>query len=361
MEVNYLLNRLLLEDSEGRCRALRLRTYAVVCLDEECGILEWVNNTKALRLCIVESYSLAAQVMPNLKEIVVPFNEMQKTCQDNLENLVIAYRNMVTNHSKPQLHRWFLSHFQDATKWLEARERFTRSVAVWSAVGHIVGLGDRHSENILIDTVNGEAVFVDFDCLFDKGLSLSGLSEQLLLYELIAGVIYNFIVPEIVPFRLTPNMVDAMGILEVEGIFRRALEVTLSVLRSNKDSLLSILEPFLYDPTVAWNRKGRAQKFDAGTGVKMAGKEDANSADAREILHKISDRLKGVYNIRHPKLDLISRGYEDRKQPLPVKGLGAHRGEDFPLSVQGQAQRLIEEAVAEENLAQMYVGWQPWL
>ena len=35
-------------------------------------------------------------------------------------------------------------------------------------VGHIVGLGDRHGENILIDTLSGECVHVDFDCLFDK-------------------------------------------------------------------------------------------------------------------------------------------------------------------------------------------------
>ncbi len=43
-----------------------------------------------------------------------------------------------------------------------------RSAAVWSSVGHVVGLGDRHGENILIHTESGECVHVDFDCLFDK-------------------------------------------------------------------------------------------------------------------------------------------------------------------------------------------------
>ena len=61
------------------------------------------------------------------------------------------------------------------------RLTFARSAAVWSMVGHIVGLGDRHGENLLIDTTSGECVHVDFDCLFDKGLLLSR--------------------PEIVPFR----------------------------------------------------------------------------------------------------------------------------------------------------------------
>ena len=45
----------------------------------------------------------------------------------------------------------------------------------WSGVGHVIGLGDRHTENILLDVTNGECVHVDFDCLFDKGLSLARL------------------------------------------------------------------------------------------------------------------------------------------------------------------------------------------
>jgi hypothetical protein len=43
----------------------------------------------------------------------------------------------------------------------------------WSGVGHVIGLGDRHTENILLDVTNGECVHVDFDCLFDKGLTLA--------------------------------------------------------------------------------------------------------------------------------------------------------------------------------------------
>lgn len=69
-----------------------------------------------------------------------------------------------------------------------SRLTYARSTAVWSMVGHIVGLGDRHGENILIDTTTGEAVHVDFDCLFDKGLSL--------------------LRPEVVPFRYTDGLID---------------------------------------------------------------------------------------------------------------------------------------------------------
>ena len=99
-----------------------------------------------------------------------------------------------------------MERFPDPTKWLEARNRFTRSAAVWSAVGFVIGLGDRHTENILLDQSNGECVHVDFDCLFEKGLSLMK--------------------PEIIPFRLTPEMIDAMGLTGVEGTYRKTLEVS---------------------------------------------------------------------------------------------------------------------------------------
>ena len=66
-----------------------------------------------------------------------------------------------------------------------------KSCATWGAVGHCLGLGDRHGENILVDMDSGGCVHVDFDCLFDKGCALKE--------------------PEIVPFRLTPHMVEAFG------------------------------------------------------------------------------------------------------------------------------------------------------
>ena len=39
-------------------------------------------------------------------------------------------------------------------------------------LGHMLGLGDRHCENIMVDTSSGDTVHVDFGCLFDRGLIL---------------------------------------------------------------------------------------------------------------------------------------------------------------------------------------------
>jgi serine/threonine-protein kinase ATR len=66
------------------------------------------------------------------------------------------------------------------------------------------------------------------DSIFDKGLSSK--------------------TPELVPFRLTQNMLDAFGPAGADGIYSRSLEVAMSALRDNRDTLLSVLEPFLKDP-----------------------------------------------------------------------------------------------------------------
>jgi serine/threonine-protein kinase ATR len=43
----------------------------------------------------------------------------------------------------------------DASKWYKARLSFTRTAATMSMVGFVLGLGDRHAENLLIDTMTG--------------------------------------------------------------------------------------------------------------------------------------------------------------------------------------------------------------
>lgn len=343
MEFNTAVNRLLTEDPEGRKRHLRLRTYAVVCLNEECGILEWVNNTDCLRQLITKSHSYWPDFYPPLsyKDVFQDFVDVQTKHEDDLAKMMHFYARLLAQHNyHPCFHRWFLEQFPDPTAWQEARSNFVRSAAVWSAVGHVIGLGDRHTENILLDVTNGEMVHVDFDCLFDKGLTL--------------------LRPEIVPFRLTPNIVDAMGVTGVEGTFRRTMEVTMSVLRENKDTLLSVLEPFLRDPTVSWSRSGRAQRNTDGstTSTTTAGVKgrDHENKEAKEMLLKISERLNGVYNIAHPHREKFLRGASKRGELAPVRGIGVSKDEMLPLSVQGQVQRLIDEATAPENLVQMYIG-----
>ncbi|CAI5724897.1 unnamed protein product [Peronospora destructor] len=337
MEFNSMINKLLQKDREGRKRKLRLRTYAVVCLNEESGLMEWVRHTKAMRQLIGQIHKTERGYIQPVRlthEIKERYLSMQKKFANDPPAMAQYYRRKVLSLPvfTPRFHQWFCNNFADPTAWFEARLAFSRSAAVWSMVGHIVGLGDRHGENILIDCTNGECVHVDFDCLFDKGLKLAK--------------------PEIVPFRLTPNIIDAFGITGYEGVFRCVSEVTMHLLRDNKETLRSVLESFIHDPLVEWGRRGKATQSSSSSGKSIAEiSSERSKMETRLVLKAIDDRLRGIYNLGDAIRPLVSAAH---RSILPEI-------ETLPLSVQGQVEKLIYEATSHENLAQMYIGWMPFL
>jgi len=70
----------------------------------------------------------------------------------------------------PSFRFFFLEQFGDCMEsWHTAKMNFTRSVAVSSIVGHILGIGDRHLGNILIHQGTGEVVHIDFGIVFEQG------------------------------------------------------------------------------------------------------------------------------------------------------------------------------------------------
>jgi ataxia telangiectasia mutated family protein len=78
----------------------------------------------------------------------------------------------------PVMRHYFIEKHKTPLSWFAMRLNYTRSVATTSIVGHILGLGDRHSSNILMDTGTGEAVHIDLGIAFDQ------VSRFMLLYYL---------------------------------------------------------------------------------------------------------------------------------------------------------------------------------
>jgi serine/threonine-protein kinase ATR len=180
-DLNNVINRLMASSnssggSSRQRRRLQLRTFAVTCLTEDIGILEWVPNTESLRNLV--SYSYNPQALPfsrnrrggrltNLGDasLRAAFEKCQNTYfkNGNLSTATNMFEELCCRPYPPLLYWYFVQKFHDPHAWYEARTRFTLSAAVWSAVGHVIGLGDRHSENILVDTATGDCVHVDFD------------------------------------------------------------------------------------------------------------------------------------------------------------------------------------------------------
>ena len=49
-------------------------------------------------------------------------------------------------------------------------------------------------------------------------------------------------------------MIDGLGITGYEGMFLRVCEITLRVLRTHRETLISVLETFIHDPLVEWTK-----------------------------------------------------------------------------------------------------------
>ncbi len=43
-----------------------------------------------------------------------------------------------------------------------------------------------------------------------------------------------------------------MQVSGIEGSFRNTCEISMKVLRDNKESLMAVLEAFVYDPLITW-------------------------------------------------------------------------------------------------------------
>eukprot|EP00955_Chlamydomonas_euryale_P066784 359648-Chlamydomonas_euryale.AAC.5 len=74
----------------------------------------------------------------------------------------------VCSRFPPVLHHFFLEAFRSPGDWFTRRTSFTRSVAVNSMAGYVIGLGDRHSGNILLDRTSAEVVHIDFGVAFEQ-------------------------------------------------------------------------------------------------------------------------------------------------------------------------------------------------
>jgi cell cycle checkpoint protein MEC1 len=137
------------------------------------------------REVIKRQYEKSKTVVPEGRILSRLFDKWKIT-NDKIE----FFREMKTKFP-PCLGDWYLEHFLSCQCYFRARQNYVKSVAIMSIIGYMIGLGDRHLENILIDMHSGEMVHVDFNCIFNSGEDLT--------------------YPETIPFRLTQSMVQAMG------------------------------------------------------------------------------------------------------------------------------------------------------
>ena len=294
-----LVNSLLQCNANAMERELRVRTYGVHPLSKDTGVIEWVDNALTLSAYIPSTHKKLHPSEFTYKKCI---EEMQKAGKQKEDVVLMTFRTVCENFS-PVMRHFFFERYTSPSRWLGSRLTYARSLAVNSMVGYVLGIGDRHAGNIMLDEETAELVHIDFGIAFEQGKTQR--------------------VPERVPFRLTRNMLDPLGTVgarKSDGVFVRTCEVALSVLRSNVDALMTILQ-VLVDETCRWD--GAADRRP----------ESSSSADAEAARLLIRVRQKLL-------------GFEDPNGNA--------------LGVEGQVKRLIGEACADANLAPMWPGWSPF-
>ncbi|KAH8705423.1 putative phosphotidylinositol kinase Tel1 [Talaromyces proteolyticus] len=291
-----------------RQRNLTVRTYKVLPLTSNAGIIEFVQNTIPLHDYLMPAHQryFPKDMKPNACRKHI--NDVQTR---SLEHRVRTYR-QVTDHFHPVMRFFFMERFNNPDDWFSRRLAYTRSTAAISILGHVLGLGDRHGHNILLDEKTGDAVHIDLGVAFEQGRVLP--------------------VPEVVPFRLTRDLVDGMGITKTEGVFRRCCEFTLEALRQESYSIMTILDVLRYDPLYMWTVSPLRMK-------RM--QDDQEPGDDPLI---ISSGASGKRNSNEPS-------EADRALTVVAKKLSK------TLSVTATVNELIQQATDERNLAVLYCGW----
>ena len=231
MQLFGLVNTLLSVDSESFKRRLHIQRMAVVPLAPNAGISGFVQDTDTLHV-LVRDYRDSRKILLNIE-----YRLMLQMAPD-YESLILlqkveVFEYALDNTTGQDLYRVLWLKSQNSEHWLERRATYTRSLAVNSMVGHIMGLGDRHPSNILLERSTGMVIHIDFGDCFEIAMRREKF-------------------PEKVPFRLTRMLTHAMEVSGIQGSFKFTCEITMRVLRENKESLMAVLEAFVYDPLINW-------------------------------------------------------------------------------------------------------------
>lgn len=109
MEFNDIVNHLLMRDPEARQRRLNIRLYSVAPLNEECGLIEWVDNLIGLRPVLMNIYKQ--------RDLGMKPKELKAACcsiKDPLSKKRDMFNNILLKNYPPVLGEWFRKTFPDA-------------------------------------------------------------------------------------------------------------------------------------------------------------------------------------------------------------------------------------------------------
>jgi len=278
---------------------LVIQKYIVVPLSIRSGLIHIGRNFDSIqslirlyrndhKITLTKEYSDRNKIAPNYNNL--PFL-----------NKVDVFEEVMTLSEGNDLQSILWLNSANSEMWLLQRNNFTTSLAVMSMVGYIIGLGDRHLSNILLSRDSGKILHIDFRDCFEEAMKREKY-------------------PEKIPFRLTRMFVKTMGVTGIEGIYRTTCEKVIQSLRNHSESILSLLEPFAFDPIFEYSNRTKTSN---------------HSDDSNQSIINALNRIK-----------------------MKLSGRDFHMSD--LLTVKQQVDKLVEQATSIENLCLYFDGWCPF-
>ncbi|CAD2214805.1 FKBP12-rapamycin complex-associated protein [Angomonas deanei] len=264
MQFVGLVDSIFVTDNSTSSIGLSLPQYAVIPLTDNVGLIGWVENTETIYK-MLENYrsehniSIYEEVNIIMKQgalkNIEDYHRQTKQIRKGLLNYAME------RTPSDEVRRIIWDRNDSCEQWLSYRGTYGYTLAAMSMVGYVLGLGDRHLNNLMLKE-NGTVVHIDFGDCFEVAM-------------------HRALYAEAVPFRLTRLLVTALGITGVNGVYRLTCELVMRILRRHSENLLSILEAFIYDPLINWrlnvndaaDRSSSRQVSDPETGAQRSGNE----------------------------------------------------------------------------------------
>ncbi|GFN76929.1 mechanistic target of rapamycin (serine/threonine kinase) [Plakobranchus ocellatus] len=364
MQLFGLVNSLLRNNPDTFRRNLTITRFAAIPLSTNSGLIGWVPNCDTIH-SLIRDYREKRKILLNIEHRV-----MLRMAQDydhlTLMQKVEVFEHALEHTQGDDLARilWYKSPSSEV--WFDRRTNYTRSLAVMSMVGYVLGLGDRHPSNLMLDRISGKIIHIDFGDCFEVAM----VREKY---------------PEKIPFRLTRMLINAMEVTGIDGNYRMTCEKVMSVLRENKESLMAVLEAFVYDPLLSWRLvdahktkvggKGGGKSATATASSINEHHDGSTSGDLMENLDGSQVSGAGAGTGKKPALAEAGDPGEELNNVAPEitskkaisivnrvrdKLTGRDFSSENPTLVKDQVKSLIQQATSHENLCQCYIGWCPF-
>lgn len=160
MQLFGLVNALLARDRQTKKHDLNIQRYAISPLSHDCGVVGWVPHCDTLHSLIRDYRHGKIPLNMENKEMLKIADYDLLTVMQKVEVFSDGLKRTTGNGNDLYEILWRKS--TNSEDWLEHRTKYTRSLAVMSMVGYILGLGDRHPSNLMLDKLSGRILHIDF-------------------------------------------------------------------------------------------------------------------------------------------------------------------------------------------------------